>query len=380
MSMPRTLLVTNDFPPTLGGIQSYLRDFVATLPPEEIVVFASTQDTAAAAAFDASVDYRVVRWARSVMLPTKATAQAMAATIEEFGIDTVWFGASTPLGLLAPAARAAGVQHIVASSHGHEVGWAMLPGGRRALRRIGNNVDIVTYISDYTRARITPALGDQPEYVALPSGVDTEYFQPATPSERERTRARFELGDVPVIVCVSRLVRRKGQDQLIRCLPEIRRRHPGSRLVIVGEGPGRSRLEHLAATCGVTDAVLFTGPVTRDDMRDLLAAADVAAIPARTRLGGLDVEGLGIVFLEAQATGVPVIVGDSGGAPETLIDGSTGFVINGRSRKQLVDSVDKLLSNAELRTRMGVAARTYAQENWAWPRLAQRFAEVLAGA
>lgn len=380
MSMPRTLLVTNDFPPTLGGIQSYLRDFVATLPPEEIVVFSSTQDTAAAAAFDASVDYRVVRWARSVMLPTKATAQAMTATIEEFGIDTVWFGASTPLGLLAPAARAAGVQHIVASSHGHEVGWAMLPGGRRALRRIGNNVDIVTYISDYTRARITPALGDQPEYVALPSGVDTEYFQPATPSERERTRARFELGDAPVIVCVSRLVRRKGQDQLIRCLPEIRRRHPGSRLVIVGEGPDRSRLEHLAATCGVTDAVLFTGPVTRDDMRDLLAAADIAAIPSRTRLGGLDVEGLGIVFLEAQATGVPVIVGDSGGAPETLIDGSTGFVINGRSRKQLVDSVDKLLSNAELRTRMGAAARTYVQENWAWPRLAQRFAEVLEGA
>lgn len=373
--MPRTLLVTNDFPPTIGGIQSYLRDFVGTLPAEDIVVFASTQDADAAARFDATVDYRVVRWARSVMLPTVATTEAMVATIHEFDIDTVWFGASTPLGLMAPAARQAGVRRIVATTHGHEVGWAILPGARSALRRVGSHVDVVTYISHYTLERLQPAFGAHPEYVALPSGVDVDYFRPVEPAASRRIRARWGIGDEPVIVCVSRLVQRKGQDQLIRVLPEVRRKYPGTRLVVVGEGPDRRRLERLARSTG--DAVFFTGALARDDMRDLVAAADIAAVPSRTRLSGLDVEGLGIVYLEAQAAGVPVIVGDSGGAPETVQDGETGIVVSGRDRQALERALDTLLGDDSLRATMGHRARQHAETTWAWPLMANRLRQVL---
>lgn len=374
--MPRTLLVTNDFPPTIGGIQSYLRDFVETLPADEIVVFASTQDAAAAARFDATADYRVVRWSRSVMLPTTATVEAMAATVAEFDIDTVWFGSSAPLGLMAPAARAAGARRVVASTHGHEVGWSMLPGGRAALRRIGDNVDAVTYISDYTAKRLRPAFGPHPDYVALPSGVDVDYFHPFSPAEREKTRRQWGWGADPVIVCVSRLVRRKGQDQLIRVMPEIRRRHPRARLVIVGDGPDRARLRRLAHP--EREAVEFTGAVTRDEVRDLTAAADVAAMPARTRFSGLDVEGLGIVYLEAQAAGVPVVAGSSGGAPETVRDKETGFVVSGRDREELTAAVDTLLGDDGLRAAFGARGREVAVREWAWPLMASRLRAVLS--
>ncbi|AWB81550.1 alpha-(1-2)-phosphatidylinositol mannosyltransferase [Corynebacterium yudongzhengii] len=373
--MARTLLVTNDFPPTIGGIQSYLRDFVETLPADDIVVFASTQNASEATRFDARADYRIVRWPRMVMLPTSSTVEAMSATIEEFGIETVWFGASAPLGLLADAARHAGARRIVASTHGHEVGWAKAPGARQLLRRIGGRVDVVTYISDYTRRRIQPALGDHPEYVALPSGVDTEYFQPIDPAERAQIRSRHGFGAEPLVVCISRLVRRKGQDQLLRAWPEVMRRHPDARLVIVGEGPYRPRLRRMARELPKR-AVTFTGAMERSAMRDLLAAADVAAVPARTRLGGLDVEGLGIVYLEAQAAGVPVIAGDSGGAPETVRP-DTGVVVPGRATDKLARAVAKLLDDPARRKEMGEAGRRHAVEAWSRERMAKRLAEVL---
>lgn len=373
--MARTLLVTNDFPPTIGGIQSYLRDFVETLPADDIVVFASTQNASEATRFDARADYRIVRWPRMVMLPTSSTAEAMSATIEEFGIETVWFGASAPLGLLADAARHVGARRIVASTHGHEVGWAKAPGARQLLRRIGGRVDVVTYISDYTRRRIQPALGDHPEYVALPSGVDTEFFHPLAESKRAEIRSCHGFGTEPLVVCISRLVRRKGQDQLLRAWPEVMRRHPEARLVIVGEGPYGPRLRRMARELPKR-AVTFTGAMERSAMRDLLAAADIAAVPARTRLGGLDVEGLGIVYLEAQAAGVPVIAGDSGGAPETVRP-DTGVVVPGRATQELARAVVKLLDDPSRRKEMGEAGRRHAVEAWSRERMAKRLAEVL---
>ena len=179
--MARTLLVTNDFPPTIGGIQSYLRDFLSTLDPHNVVVFASTQDADAVAEYDHSLAYQVIRWPRKVMLPTPATAREMQRIIREHDIDTVWFGAAAPLALMAQAARAAGARRIVATTHGHEVGWSMLPGARQALRRIGNTADVVTYISEYTRRRLVRAVGTHPQWVHLPSGVSLEDFVSATP-------------------------------------------------------------------------------------------------------------------------------------------------------------------------------------------------------
>lgn len=374
--MSRTLLVTNDFAPTVGGIQSYLRDFVGTLDPREVVVFASTQDPAAAARYDAASDGKIIRWPRSVMLPTPATEAAMTAIIREFRIETVWFGAAAPLGLMAPAARKAGARTIIASTHGHEVGWSMTPGARQALRRIGNHVDTVTYISDYTRGRIEPALGPHPEYVHLPSGVDSAFFRPASAEERARTRHRFGWGDEPLVVCISRLVRRKGQDQLIAALPQVHRQFPDARLVIVGTGPEERRLRRLADDLG--DRVVFTGALEREDMRDVLAAADVFSMPARTRGAGLDVEGLGIVYLEAQACGVPVVAGDSGGAPEA-VHPEAGEVVSGRSREQIAGSISALLADPGRRAAMGEAGRRYVSSLWTWERFGARLRELTTG-
>lgn len=376
--MARTLLVTNDYPPKIGGIQSYLRDFVATLDPAETVVFASVQDGTAVREHDASVAHEVIRWPHQLMVPTPRVAAQMSRIIAERGISTVWFGAAAPLAVLAGRARAAGAARVIASTHGHEVGWSMLPGARQVLRHIGDNVDVVTYISDYTLGRIRPVIGERPDYVHLPSGVDTEVFRPAQEAEREQFRARFGVGGELLIVCISRLVPRKGQDQLIRAMPELRRRHPGVRLAIVGTGSYESTLRVLAEPVNRAHpgAVFFTGALEFPVMRGLLAAADVFAMPARTRGAGLDVEGLGIVYLEAQACGVPVLAGDSGGAPET-VTAATGVVVDGRSVREVVDALDGLLADAGLRARLGRAGRAQVEANWTWEIMGQRLADMI---
>src|SRR5262249_46988651 len=143
-------------------------------------------------------------------------------------------------------------------------------------------------------------------------------------------RRRHGLQDRPVIVCVSRLVRRKGQDSLIRALPFVRRRVRDTALLLVGDGPYRATLETMAREEGVADHVVFAGGVRWEELPAHYAAGDVFAMPCRTRRAGLDVEGLGIVYLEASATGLPVVGGDSGGAPDAVREGETGFVVPGR--------------------------------------------------
>ena len=374
--MNRVLLVTNDFPPTVGGIQSYLRDFVGTLPPEHVVVFASTQDFEAARRYDAEASYKVIRWHRSLMVPTLATMARLKRVIRDECIDTVWFGAAAPNALMARAARRAGAMRIIASTHGHEVGWSMIPGAHLALRLIGNSVDVITYISNYTLGRTRTAIGGHPSYEQLPSGVDTFFFRPATEEQRAHTRARLDVGpNDPLIVCVSRLVPRKGQDQLIRVIDRIRESIPGATLVLVGQGPYRRQLEDLAGE-RLGDSVVMTGQVDRETMRDIVAAADVFAMPARTRGRGLDTEGLGIVYLEAQACGVPVVAGDSGGAPETVTRES-GVVVDGRDADELARELLELLADEGRRKAMGAAGRAYTERAWTWEVMGARLRRVL---
>lgn len=372
----KTLLVTNDFPPTVGGIQSYLRDYAGELAnrlgPDKLVVFASTQDADAAREWDASAPYTVVRWPRRVMLPTPATSREMQRLIRDHGIGTVWFGAAAPLALMGAAAKRAGAANVIATTHGHEVGWGMLPVARQALTAIGRSADTVTYISEYTRQRLS-ALGTRPRFVALPSGVDTEFFRPATASQRAAAREFLSVGDAPLVVCSSRLVARKGQDVLIRGWPEVRRQAKGARLVIVGSGPYERKLKAMAG-----EGVVFTGAVPGERLRDIVAAADVFAMPARTRLGGLDVEGLGIVYLEAQACGVPVVAGDSGGAPET-VTAETGVVVDGRDTDAVAKAIAQLLLDDQRRTLMGRAGRAHVTEHFSWDVLGARLA-ALCGA
>jgi phosphatidylinositol alpha-1,6-mannosyltransferase len=267
---------------------------------------------------------------------------------------------------------------VLASTHGHEVGWSMLPGARQALRRIGSTVDVLTFVSRYTRSRFAAAFGPLAALEYLPPGVDADRFRP-DPLARAMVRARHGLGDRPTVVCVSRLVPRKGQDTLIRALPLVRRRVPDAVLLLVGGGPDRDRLAALATSVGVADHVVLTGGVPSEELPAHYAAGDVFAMPSRTRGRGLDVEAFGLVYLEASATGLPVVAGRSGGAPETVRDGVTGLVVDGRSVDEVADAVGGLLGDAERAAKFGVAGREWAGEAWDWADLADRLRRLLDG-
>jgi phosphatidylinositol alpha-1,6-mannosyltransferase len=371
----RTLVVTNDFPPRQGGIQAFVHELALCQPPGSLVVLAS--DHPGSAEFDAVQPFPVVRRPTSVLLPTPGARRQAQQLLREHGCTAVWFGASAPLGLLAPALRAAGAERIVASTHGHEAGWAVLPGARQALRRIGSTVDVVTYITEYVRARIAGAFGPGANLHHLPPGVDVDRFRPDV--DGSALRREYGLADRPVIVCVSRLVPRKGQDLLIRALPAVRRRVPDAALLLVGHGPYREELAALAERHGVRDDVVFTGGVAQAELPAHYAAGDVFAMPCRTRRGGLDVEGLGIVYLEASATGLPVIAGDSGGAPDAVREGDTGYVVPGDDEEVLAERLIELLDDGALRTRLGSNGRAWVEAEWRWSVLAERLQAYLQG-
>jgi len=294
-------------------------------------------------------------------------------------VDTVWFGAAAPLALLGPRLeRTADVVRTLASSHGHEVGWSMLPGARQALRHIGRTTDVVTTVSRYTRGRVAAAFGPTAALEPLPPGIDADRFRP-DPGARAAVRRRYALGDAPVVTCVSRLVARKGQDVLIRALPGIRARVPGARLLLVGGGPDAGRLRGLAVAHGVADAVVFAGAVDEADLAAHHAAGDVFALPCRTRGWGLDVEGLGIALLEASASGLPVVAGRSGGAPETVQEGRTGHVVYGRDLPALVEALVGLLADPARAAAMGAAGRAWMRAEWGWPARAARLSALLDG-
>ncbi|MET9934124.1 MULTISPECIES: glycosyltransferase family 4 protein [unclassified Streptomyces] len=380
--MHKTLIVTNDFPPRPGGIQAFLHNMALRLDPERVVVYASTwkrgrEGAEATAAFDAEQPFTVVRDRTTMLLPTPRVTARATALLREHGCASVWFGAAAPLGLMAPALRRAGARRLVATTHGHEAGWAQLPAARQLLRRIGEGTDTITYLGEYTRSRIAPALAPAAagRMVQLPPGVDEKTFHPG--SGGDAVRARLGLSDRPVVVCVSRLVPRKGQDTLIRALPDILRRVPDAVLLIVGGGPYEKDLRRLADETGVAGSVRFTGAVPWAELPAHYGAGDVFAMPCRTRRGGLDVEGLGIVYLEASATGLPVVAGDSGGAPDAVLDGETGWVVRGGSPEEAADRVATLLLDPELRARMGARGRAWIEEKWRWDLLAERLRALL---
>lgn len=374
-AVPRTLLVTNDFPPRTGGIQTYVDALARRLPPGELVVYAPSWP--GAAAFDAAFPHPVHRHPTSLMLPGPAVACRAVALARRYGARTVWFGAAAPLALLGPVLRRrAGVWRVVASAHGHEVGWAMLPGARQALGRIGAGADAVTTVSAWTRGRVAAAFGPQAALERLPGGIDPERFRP-DPAARARLRARLGLGEAPVVACVSRLVARKGQDALVRALPAVRERVPGTRLLLVGDGPDAARLARLAAGHGVADAVVLTGAVPEAELPAHHAVGDVFALPCRTRGGGLDVEGLGIALLEASASGLPVLAGRSGGAPETVREGVTGHVVDGRDPRGLAGALAGLLADPARAAAMGAAGRAWMRAEWTWDARAERLRALL---
>jgi phosphatidyl-myo-inositol dimannoside synthase len=375
--MPKVLVLTNDFPPRPGGIQFFVHALAMSLPPESVIAYAPAWE--GAAQFDAELPFPVVRHPTSLMLPIPSVARRAEKIIEAEGCDTVVFGAAAPLGLLAPGLRKAGAKRLIALTHGHEIGWAALPAARAILRRIGDSVDTVTYLGDYTRVRLARALspGAAARMTRLTPGVDTSEFFPGAGGKA--IRERLGLGDRPVVVCVSRMVPRKGQDTLIHAWPLVLATTPDATLLLVGDGPYRRRLERMARHLGVDSSVVFTGAPSRAELPGYFDAGDVFAMPCRTRRGGLDVEGLGMVFLEAAATGLPVVGGDSGNSADAIRDGETGYVVSGVSVADLADRLKRLLNDPCAAKAMGEKGLAWVHQEWRWEIITQRFAEILAG-
>jgi len=384
--MPKILIVTNDFPPRSGGIQSFVHALATRLAPGQVVVYAPGWH--GAGEFDARQPFPVVRHPTSLMLPVPSVARRARAILAEHGCDTVLFGAAAPLGLLAPALRRAGARRIVALTHGHESGWAALPGARALLRRIGDHADVLTYLGEYFRIRLAGALNPAAaaRLVRLAPGVDNELFRPGAGGAAIRKRLGI-APTAPVVLCVSRIVPRKGQDTLIRAWPRVLAGlsdgmpGPAARpvLLFVGDGPYAGKLRRLARRQQVSDSVIFAGPVAWEDLPAYYDAGTVFAMPCRTRRGGLDVEGLGIVYLEASATGLPVIGGDSGGAPDAILPGETGYVVGGRDAAALAERLIQLLSDPQAAATMGEKGVGWVDREWRWDIVASRLREILAG-
>jgi phosphatidylinositol alpha-1,6-mannosyltransferase len=371
----KTLLVTNDFPPRPGGIQRFVHDLAVRQPSGSVVVYASTWK--GAAKFDAEQPFEVVREDTGVLLPTRSVAKRAAELARSYGCDTVWFGAAAPLGLLADGLRRqAEIERVVAQTHGHEVGWAALPGARGLLKRIGRGADVVTYLTEYQRTRLGRAIDSVTSLERLVPGVDIDQYSPSV--DGSAVRERYGLNGRPVVVCVSRLVPRKGQDALIRALPLIRRRVPDAALLIVSGGPYRKNLERLVREQDLERHVVLTGSVRWEELPAHYAAGDVYAMPCRTRGFGLDVEGLGIVYLEASASGLPVVAGDSGGAPDAVREGETGYVVSGRDLPSIADRVARLLADESLARTMGAAGRAWVEAEWRWETQASRMTQLLS--
>lgn len=377
-AVPKVLIVSNDFPPRRGGIQSFVHALASRMPAGSVVVYAPRWE--GAAEFDARQPFPVIRHPTSLMLPVPSVARRATRILTEHGCDTVLFGAAAPLGLLAPSLRRAGAGRIVAITHGHEAGWAALPGARSLLRRIGDEVDVLTYLGEYFRVRLARALSAQAaaRMVRLAPGVDNASFRPGAGGDA--VRERLGLGERPVVVCVSRMVPRKGQDTLIRAWPQVlATARGGPALLLVGDGPYRAKLGRLAQRAGVADSVVFTGAVPAADLPAYYDAGDVFAMPCRTRRGGLDVEGLGIVYLEASASGLPVVGGDSGGAPDAILPGETGYVVPGRDVAGVADRIAGLLADPAGAHTMGEKGAAWVDREWRWELVADRLMAILAG-
>ena len=374
--MPSVLLVTNDFGPRAGGIETFVMGLLERVPKGEVIVYTSHQSSTGEYDRRWRDDYgvEVVRDKSSILLPTPRVIRNLQKLIDERNLSTVWFGAAAPLGVSARWLRRAGAQHIVALTHGHEVWWSKVWPFSWAISEIARSVDVVTYLGDFTHQAIARRFKDKNKLTKIAPGIDTEHFRPLDGRE---LREKYGIADRATIVSVGRLVHRKGQDRLVEAMPLVLKEIPEAHLVFIGEGPHRKRLDELVKKFKLENHVTFIGRIQYSDLPRHFSLGDIFAMPSRSRLFGLEVEGLGIVYLEASACGLPVVGGNSGGAPDTVKEGITGFVVDGNKLPEIADRIITLLKDDELRNQMGNAGRSWAMEEWQWKRWSQAFNQVL---
>ena len=373
-----TLFVTNDFGPRAGGIETFVHGLVERLPNGSVIVYTSAQQNSAE--FDSKwlQDYgvKVIRDRSKILLPTPRVIKACKQLVKSRKLTKVAFGAAAPLGIMARAMRRAGAQKIVALTHGHEVWWAKVPPFSFAIRFMSRNIDAITYLGEYTKSEISKAFSktEVSKLVQIAPGIDVEHF---VPTDSSKLRAELGLADKSVIISVGRLVHRKGQDKLIAALPAIKVEVPNVHLVLVGVGPHQDYLEKLASKLNVSDCITFIGRINYAELPTYICLGDIFAMPSRSRFFGLEVEGLGIVYLEASACGLPVVGGKSGGAPDAVLIGETGLVVDGTKPAEIAGACIELLNNPELCALMGAAGRAWIIENWRWDIWSTKYAALL---
>ena len=373
----KVLLVTNDLGPRSGGIETFILGLLEGLPKNTLVIYTSSQK--GNAPFDAQLLEKfgatVIRDRAKILLPTPRISRKAVGILKQYKIQNVWFGAAAPLGLMASQLRKGGASNIVALSHGHEIWWAKIPILKQILRKIIKNVDKLGYLGAFTKNEISKATTEVNKLVQIAPGIDTNYFQPKKPNPA--LIARYQLEGRRVIVCVARLVHRKGQDQLIKALPSILEKFPDTILLIVGQGPIEQMLRNSARQLGVTQKVIFTGRVPHSDLADYICLGEVFAMPVRSRFFGFEVEGLGIAYLEASACGLPVVVGNSGGATDAVIDQVTGLLVDGTNVNEITDVICRLLADPAKSQAMGQAGRGWVISDWQLSNWSAKFNNLL---
>jgi phosphatidylinositol alpha-1,6-mannosyltransferase len=368
----RHLLVTNDFPPKLGGIQSYLWELWRRLPPDDVTVL--TTPHAGAAAWDREQSFRVERTREKVLLPTPALGRRIDALADEVDADIVLLDPALPLGIAGSRLR----HRYGIVVHGAEVTVpGRLPGSHLALRRVLRGAALVIAAGGYSLAEAERAAGYALPATNVPPGVDTDRFRPLTADERAAVRARHDLpSDVPVVLGLSRLVPRKGFDTLLRASGRLAGDGLDHVVAIGGGGRDRDRLERIAREVGAP--ARFLGRVDDDDLPSVYGAADVFAMLCRNRWFGLEQEGFGIVFLEAAAAGTPQVAGQSGGSAEAVLDGESGLVVDPPDDVgRVAEALASLLENPSLRQRMGAVARDRAVAEFSYDILAARLGSAI---
>lgn len=363
----RILLITNDFGPRAGGIETFVIGLLERIGDQEVLVYTSHQD--GYEEYDRTWQEKhgveVIRDRAKILLPTPRVVLKLRKLIQKREIEIIWFGAAAPLGLAARWLRPPIVKRIIALTHGHEVWWSKVPIFSLLMREIGKNVDRLGYLGDFTGAAIARVVPRE-KLVKIAPGIDTQHFMPY---EAERNE--------PTIISVGRLVHRKGQDRLVDALALIKKEIPNAQLIFVGEGPHRSELDRLIIEHGLEDSVQFVGRIPYKELPFFFSKGDLFAMPARSRLLGLEVEGLGIVYLEASACGLAVIGGSSGGAPDAVIHGKTGYVVDGEDVEEIAARCIELLKDGALRKKMGEAGRAWVESEWSWEIWSNRFNDLL---
>ena len=377
-SMKKFLVITNDFGPRIGGIESFVNSLVERMPRGEVLVYTSSQE--GQEEYDRRLGdefgIQVIRDPYKVLLPTPLVVRRIQKVIEKTGTQFIWFGASAPLALMADSLRKPGIEKIVATTHGHELWWVKAPITRKLFKRIVKSVDVITYLGDFIGSQLKNVVPPEQrvKFVKLAPGVDHAHFVKS--ANTDDLRNKHDLDGKRILISVGRLVPRKGQDRLIQVMKNL-----GSdvHLLICGHGEYEKDLKTLARNLGLSERVHFLGKVSYADLPRYLSLAEIFAMPARNRLGGLEVEGLGIVYLEASSCSLPVIVGNSGGAPDAVIPGVTGYIVDGNNLEEIERSISELLSNPEQAAQMGIEGRNWIEREWTWDAASAIFLKLFIG-